>query len=293
MDEFEKWYGQFGNSFVNPELARSYYDKNYGGGIGYPSKGTETEFNNQPPIVDNGFGNANPQNNYGILDNNTPQFQQGFQLPKQENAATGLSPIDSFLEESGWLGKQDNLAPNNGVGTIREKAGILGNLPIGSAVVGVADLTMGLGMAYKHRNDKLPDYALTQDMQRSITEGNAMRGQGFTPSEQKAYEQQIANDVLSRWRNAVNLAGGNMSQALLGAMSTQGLNAKNQMAIQDANLRRQNISMSNQLNQIGQNIDNMNTEAKQREYFMTQQAIGNSIRSGLQGLGSVGNLLVL
>ena len=165
--------------------------------------------------------------------------------------------------------------------------------PIGTGVVGLAELGIGLANSYKHRNDTLPMFNLTPRMEQSIAEAERMRGYGFTPSERQSYENKLASDNYARFQRALSVAGGQSSQAITSALATQGFDARNQMAIADARQRRENISMSNQLNQIEQNLKNANVEARQQQYLRNQQATANAIHAGLQNVGMFANLLLL
>ncbi len=62
--------------------------------------------------------------------------------------------------------------------------------------------------AYQTRNDKLEDYSLTPEMQRSTSEAMARRGQGFTANEWAGYENKLASDTMGKWNRAIESAGG-------------------------------------------------------------------------------------
>lgn len=117
-----------------------------------------------------------------------------------------------------------------------------------------------------------------------------MAKMGFTPQEKAAFKQSLAASGSTAFRRAVDIGGGNLSAAIRAGINSQQLGAQNQFASQDAALHRQNIGMSNSLEQGYQGLKN--TQVAQNNALAQQQnqAASQSINSGMSNLGSALNL---
>ena len=134
-------------------------------------------------------------------------------------------------------------------------------------------------------------YSMSPDQQAILGQARQMATQGFTGQEKAAYESQIARQGATASQRALDLSGGGMAQALSGSIGAANLGAANQMAINDAALRRQGQQFYARMAGEQQRIQDMNVQAAQREYQQAQQSFGGALQSGLTQMGSVGNLL--
>lgn len=162
-------------------------------------------------------------------------------------------------------------------------------LGIGSLVLGGIQ-TIG-GLIGLLTQKKPPMYSMSPDQQAILGQARQMATQGFTGQETAAYQSQIARQGQTAYQRAIDMSGGGMAQALSGGIGAANLGAANQMALQDAALRRQNQQFYSRMAGEQQRIQDMNVAAAQREYQQAQQSFGGALQSGLTQLGSAGNLM--
>jgi hypothetical protein len=159
-------------------------------------------------------------------------------------------------------------------------------IPYGSLALGGIQTVAGLIALRQASKLKLPQYQLTGNMAQGIQQGMNMRNQGFTNSELGAYEQGLGNQTANTFRQAKDLSGGQGASAIYAILNGHNVDARNQLAISDAGLRRQNIAQSNQLNQEEQQLKNMNTAQDIDQYNRTKQAAAGLLQSGI---GNIAN----
>lgn len=164
-------------------------------------------------------------------------------------------------------------------------------MPYGSAALGLVQLGFAIPAMIKASKLKYQNYGMTPEMTRSVSEANAMRNIGFTGSEYNAYNQQLGQDRAATFARSRELGGGNLASTMMAILNGQNVNARNQLAIQDAALRRQNIATSNALNQETQNLANMNTQLQNQITEKQKQAAAGLMQSSLGNLASVGNAM--
>lgn len=169
--------------------------------------------------------------------------------------------------------------------------GGLKGMPYGSAALGLVQLGFAIPAMIKASKLKYQNYGMTPEMTRSVSEANAMRNIGFTGSEYNAYNQQLGQDRAATFARSRELGGGNLASTMMAILNGQNVNARNQLAIQDAALRRQNIATSNALNQETQNLANMNTQLQNQITEKQKQAAAGLMQSSLGNLASVGNAM--
>lgn len=161
-------------------------------------------------------------------------------------------------------------------------------LGIGSLVLGGIQTIGGLIGLLSQK--KPPMYSMSPDQQALLAQSRQMASQGFTGGERAAYESQIARQGATASQRALDLSGGGMAQALSGSIGAANLGAANQMAVQDAALRRQGQQFYSRMAGEQQRIQDMNVAGQQREYQQAQQSFGGALQSGLTQLGSAANL---
>ena len=198
------------------------------------------------------------------------------QLPNVGSAATGNI---GGVRSSGDIGN-----PFSGFG------GSNGGVPYGTLGLGALQMPFAISALIKASKLKYPTYAMTPEMARSVREGNEMRNVGFTGSEYNAYNQQLGQDRATTFNRARELSGGNLASTMMAILNGQNVNARNQLAVQDAALRRQNIAQSNALNAETQNLANMNTALNIENVNRQKQAAAGLMQSSLGNLSSGFNL---
>lgn len=162
-------------------------------------------------------------------------------------------------------------------------------------MVGAASLALGAFQTVKGLIDASQAQDPTQvqetaEMKAARERARQMAQSGFTPQEKAAFKQSLAASGNTAFRRAVDIGGGNLSAAIRAGINSQQLGAQNQFASQDAQLRRQNIGMSNSLEQGYQGLKN--TQVAQNNALAQQQnqAASQSVNSGMSNLGSALNL---
>lgn len=161
---------------------------------------------------------------------------------------------------------------------------------IGAATLALGAIQTGVGIYQASQAQDPTQVEETQEMKAARARARQMAETGFTPQEKAAFKQSLAASGNTSFRRAVDMGGGNLSAAIRAGINSQQLGAQNQFAAQDAQLRRQNIGMSNSLEQGYQGLKN--TQVAQQNALAAQQtqAASQSINSGMSNLGSALNL---
>lgn len=206
--------------------------------------------------------------------NYAPQIGYGQQAPQQ--GFNYGSP-----NNSGMYSPMDNTTS-----TMAKTGGGLPNLPYGSLAAGIFQLPFAIQAYHDAKKAVLPQYQANPYLSKSIAEADANRNQGFTNSEYAAYNQQLGQDKQNTYSNAIRLGGGNLGQSISAILQGQNVNARNQLAIGDAWLRRQNMQRADNLAFQQQNINDANTQLGVNNYNMKQQASAALINSTIGNLAN-------
>lgn len=162
-----------------------------------------------------------------------------------------------------------------------------GFMGIGSAVLGGLQ-TIGSLIGLSQLGPK-PTFTASPDLMQATEMYRQMANQGFTPQEQAAYQSQIARQSNAAFQRGLDLSGGNMAQALQASQGANQLGAANQLAAQDAALRRQNLAgYAGQADKM-QRIQDMNTQAQLQQRQAAESALGMGLQSGLTNLAGTFN----
>jgi hypothetical protein len=92
------------------------------------------------------------------------------------------------------------------------------------------------------------------------------------------------------YRNAVNMSGGNLAQAITARNQASRIRGMNQFAVDDANLMASNIREDNMMIGRLQGIADMRTQSAERRRIMLEQAYGGAVQSGLKNTFNAFNL---
>lgn len=184
------------------------------------------------------------------------------------------------------------------------------------AIGGGAALSTGIGIGRARKADKergrqqerldallkqdLPKFKRTNELGQFYSQAatEALNPQGFTGAETAAFNQNLGTLQNTQMQNAINRAGGQTGRFIGGVLNTQGINALNQFAVNDAQLARQNrmAALGRQGNAISQfqNIENQNAAAEIQRRLLTEQMLGGAIAQQKQNIDnawkSVGDL---
>lgn len=155
--------------------------------------------------------------------------------------------------------------------------------PLGG-VLGAFQVAQGIIGMKKLEKEAFPEYKVTKDLAKAKSRSGQMSQMGFTPSERAAYMAQMGMSLNQDYQNAVNMAGGNLSQALNARRSGQRLASLNQFAQGDAMQRMNNIRYDDGITGQLQNLQNMNTQIALQRRMALEQAYGGAIKAGTENI---------
>ena len=139
----------------------------------------------------------------------------------------------------------------------------------------------------------LSNYNMSPEIQSSYNRAEGLTNRGYTPEEEAAFKQNIAENRNAAYRNATDMSGGSLSGAISGVLNAQKLGAYNQFAAEDAALKRRNIQYADSLARALQAQQNMHVQGI-REYesmlyqrrLMTEQALAAAKSQGMQNIAN-------
>lgn len=154
------------------------------------------------------------------------------------------------------------------------------------AIMGAIQMGVGAVKQSQINKSQQAKFGLTPDMQKAKSQAETMAQQGFMPQEKAAYMQNIASSQNAAQRAATDISGGNMSKAISAILGASKLRGFNELAVQDAALRRQNIQNRNAIYGQEQGLENQNTQVQLNNRAQQQQAAGQLMQSGLGNMVS-------
>ncbi len=153
---------------------------------------------------------------------------------------------------------------------------------------GGANVTMGAIEAYagyqglKNLNkNPFPLYSISPELQNSYNRAQGLADQGFTGAETANFEQNVAEQENTGYRQGVQMSGGNLAGAISAGLGAQRLNSFNQFAGQDASLHRQNIHYADTLSSALQSQKNLIQSAAIQRRNQLEGAYGKLMGTGL------------
>lgn len=165
-------------------------------------------------------------------------------------------------------------------------------LPLAAASLGLGLVQAGYGLykANQLDNQPLPLPEVTPEMRNAYNRAEGMATQGYTPQEAAAFKQNLATSNNLSYRNAVNMAGGNLAGAIGRGIQANNLGALNQFASNDASLRRSNMRYADSLASHLQSISNAKQQMLMARRGQAEQAAGGALQSGLNNVASTLNM---
>lgn len=144
------------------------------------------------------------------------------------------------------------------------------------AVTGLIQTAISASRASQLREPN--GYTVSPELMSYYNMARRRADEGYSAEERAAFEQQLA-----RQGTAANRMFQNMGLAGAGsaAASIMGIDALNQFAANDANIRRQNFSLLGQVAGDIQSVKNMETSRAQQQYNLESQALGQGIQAGI------------
>jgi hypothetical protein len=185
----------------------------------------------------------------------------------------------------------------------------------GLILAGVGAATKGIGMIKANKDKKKAErelgelqktpfarYSATPEMQNYYGKvlGGVNNPMGMTAAEKASAQSGINTAQNTQMYNVAGTSGGNLSRYISGAINNQGVQANNQLAMRDAQMRQQNYNQN--LGLLGgassqmQNISNRNTDQELSRRMMLEQGLGGAVlqnkRFMQESLGSIGSDLI-
>lgn len=129
-----------------------------------------------------------------------------------------------------------------------------------------------------------PSYTVSPELRSAYSSAQGIANQGFTAGEKAGYQNNINQQGALSYQRALGQSGGNQSNAISAAINGQGINASGNIAIADANLRRENMKYAGSLAGEIQGQNNLQTQnlVQQRQY--NQQVLAQEGSAGLQSI---------
>lgn len=146
------------------------------------------------------------------------------------------------------------------------------------AQVGIGLIQSGISAA---KASQLPDdqkYTVGPEMRLAYNMSRRRADEGYSAEEKAAFEQMLARQGTAAKRMLQNVGLSGVGSA---AANIMGVDALNQFAAQNANIRRQNFGQfANMAGQV-QGVQNMETGRFNQQLNMERQALGQGVQSGI------------
>ena len=168
--------------------------------------------------------------------------------------------------------------------------GMFDKLNAPQAILGGAQTIGGLIGLSKLQKQKWPEYEATPELLAASQRSAQRAKMGFTPQQESAFKSNLSSMLNADYRNAVNMSGGNLAQAITARNQASRIRGMNQFAVDDANLMASNIREDNMMIGRLQGIADMRTQSAERRRIMLEQAYGGAVQSGLKNTFNAFNL---
>lgn len=212
--------------------------------------------------------------------NYTSQYGGGFNTPTQFGSG-GYTMASSPQEMASYKSPQQF----GGFGAAGGGAagGMGGMNPMASAL-GAFQIMQGTMGMKRLEKEKYPEYTASPELSRAKTRSGQMANMGFTPEQRAQFNFTLGQATNQDYRNAIDLAGGNLSGALNARRSGMRLGAINQFAQQDAQQRMSNIRYDDSMTDKVQRLRDNNTQVALNRRMALEQAYGNAIKTGTENV---------
>lgn len=131
-----------------------------------------------------------------------------------------------------------------------------------------------------------PTYKVDPALQGAADRANRMSAYGFSPEERAGFRQNVAQDINTQSRRALDIGGGNLARTISRFGTIANLGAENKFAAQDAQQHSNNIRYADNLTREIQGIHNRETGAGINNYNRTQEAYGKAKNMNISNIFS-------
>ncbi len=136
-------------------------------------------------------------------------------------------------------------------------------------------------------------YTVSPELQSAYSSAQKMATRGFAPEQQAAFRQNIAEDLNTSTRRALDQSGGNLGRVINKLGNINMGKAENQFASQDALLKDQHMKYRDVIaNQI-QHQRNLQSQTQIHHDLLLENALGQGLKTGVENLGGAANFAAL
>lgn len=160
---------------------------------------------------------------------------------------------------------------------------------IGTAGVGLAQAIPSLINMVKLNRIERPEYQTIQGVENAANRAEQRAQMGYAPTQVANFQSNLNNVIGSDFRNARDMSGGGLAQAINAKGMGQRLRSLNQFAADDANQMQRNIQYSDNMQKFLQGENNRQTAQKIDYRMRDEAATGQTFASGLNNIGSYAN----
>lgn len=132
----------------------------------------------------------------------------------------------------------------------------------------------------------MPQFKITPEQTTSYNRAEELSRMGYTSGEKAALNQMLASDSNKAYRRATDIGGGSGARAIQGALGATRFNALNQLALNDAGLRRQNIRYADQVGSTLSGQRNMETQRAFNYRMELERALGAAKTQGVENIAN-------
>jgi len=159
----------------------------------------------------------------------------------------------------------------------------------GTGAVGLLQTIPSLINTIKLNRIERPEYETLQGVTDAAGRAEQRAQYGFSPTQTAAFKGNLANTLQTDYRNARDMSGGGLAQAITSRNMGQRLGALNRFASDDATAQQRNIQYSDSMQKYLQGEANRKT-AQEIDYRLRDEgSTGKTLASGLTNIGSYVN----
>jgi hypothetical protein len=160
---------------------------------------------------------------------------------------------------------------------------------IGSLGVGLAQGIPSLINMVKLNRIERPEYQTLQGVENAVNRAEQRAQYGFAPTQVANFQSNLGNVLQSDFRNARDMSGGGLAQAINSKGMGQRLRSVNQFAADDATQMQRNIQDAFSAQRFAQGEKNRQTAQKIDYRMQDERATGATLGSSLGNVGSYFN----
>jgi hypothetical protein len=159
----------------------------------------------------------------------------------------------------------------------------------GTGAVGLLQTIPSLINTIKLNRIDRPEYETTQGVKDSIALAEQRAQYGFTPNQTAAFKGNLANTLQTDYRNARDMSGGGLAQAITSKNLGQRLGALNRFASDDAAAQDRNVQNLFSARKFEQGEKNRQTAQQINYRLLDEGNTGRTLGSGLTNMGGYVN----